>query len=77
MSRKRQLDLGIIASDNAKDLKQAREWFANASNEALLKVWLRIQADDKDDVAEIVSRLAQLKFGELMIEEMKRRGEDK
>lgn len=64
------LSKAIIAKDNADDLIAARQWFAEVSNDALWRTWDRIQVMCEDEVDEIISRLAQLKFGELMIDRL-------
>lgn len=66
--RRAKLDVALVTADTANDLAQGRKWFAEASNEALLAVWMRIQQPDADDIAAIVSRLAQVKFSELYLE---------
>lgn len=61
-----------LISDNEQDNQEARAWWRDSSLEFKMQVWDRIQARGKDDTEEIVSRLAQLAFGILAEEEVRK-----
>jgi hypothetical protein len=54
-----------IAADNDQDRAEAETWWWQSSNADKVAVWEWIQREHDDPVVEIVSRLAQLAFGEL------------
>ncbi len=54
-----------IISDNDQDLAQADEWWRTSSLEYKLAVWACIQRHYDDPAMEVMSRLAQLAFGQL------------
>ncbi len=64
-----------ILADNDQDREAARAWFSEATDNDKLRVWLTIQRAYPEPEMEIMSRLAQLAFGDLILEEP--RGETK
>lgn len=55
-----------LIHDNEQDRAACREWWAAASVEEKCRVWDAIQRTYDDPVMEIVSRFAQLAFGEMV-----------
>lgn len=55
-----------IASDNEQDRAACRTWWAEATEADKLAVWGAIQEPQADPVWEVVTRFAQLAFGEMM-----------
>ena len=58
-----------IAADTDQDREAARTWFREATDADKIRVWMAIQKPHTDPVMEIVTRLAQLAFSELILEE--------
>lgn len=67
---KRRIDskFARILADNDQDLEHARKWFREATNADLIRVWKAIQQKYDDPALEVMSRLAQLKFAEMLLE---------
>lgn len=59
------MNITKIISDNEQDRAEADAWWRDSSIELKLRVWLRIQKHHDDTVDEVITRLAQLAFGEL------------
>lgn len=60
--------LSIVTADNDQDREAAKQWMRQATLRDRFLVWTRIQQEYTDPVDEIVSRFAQLAFGEIMAE---------
>lgn len=60
--------IAAVTAANDQDREGAKQWMREASMADRLAVWMRIQKNYKDPVDEIMSRLAQLAFGEIMVE---------
>lgn len=65
---KKELIKSRIRADNDQDREMARKWMREATPAAKLQIWNEIQKEHTNPVQEIVSRFAQLAFGEMMIE---------
>lgn len=57
-----------IKSDNEQDSAAAKQWWKEENALGKLAVWDKIQKEYSDPSMEVMSRLAQLKFGELLEE---------
>lgn len=57
-----------IVADNDQDQEEARRWFRDATHDDLMLVWAVIQRPYRDPAMEVMARLAQLKFGEMLVE---------
>ena len=66
--------LARIGADNEQDREAARTWMREATNSEKVLVWTAIQAMPDEGVMGIVSRFAQLAFGEVMEETTKANG---
>ena len=60
-----------LVSDNEQDRANCREWWRQATPAAKMLVWDEIQKEHDDPVKEVVTRFAQLAFGEMMESEGK------
>ena len=60
--------LARIGADNDQDREAARKWMREASNAEKLAVWMTIQKPYADPAMEVMSRFAQLAFGEMLTE---------
>lgn len=59
-----QMRLRIIG-DNEQDRAMAEQWWKESSIEDTMRVWNQIQRKYPDPVMEIMSRFAQIAFGEM------------
>jgi hypothetical protein len=64
-----------IIADNDQDRAECLAWFAQATVADKCQVWDTIQALGGSPEREIVSRFAQLAFGELLAVQFGRKGE--
>lgn len=62
-----------IGSDNDQDRAACDQWMREASYADKLAVWMRIQVPRVDPVDEIVTRFAQLAFGESLTRTMEQK----
>ena len=58
--------LARLISDNEQDRAECLAWWKSASDDDKLRVWEAIQRRYADTAMEIMSRLAQLKFAEMV-----------
>lgn len=65
-------DLTTLKRQNAEDRAAAVKWMAEATTEDKLRVWMTIQRPYDDPVMEIMSRFAQLAFGEIFSADLDR-----
>lgn len=61
-------DFAVILADNDQCIEHGRAWFRQATNADLMRVWQAIQREYKDPALEVMSRMAQIKFCELLAE---------
>ena len=59
--------LARVVADNDQDLATIEEWWGRATAEEKWHLWDTIQREYRDPAMEIMSRFAQLTFGELMV----------
>lgn len=57
-----------ITADNDQDREMCKQWWRETSAADKIRVWNLIQQNHADPVMEIMSRFAQLAFGEMVAE---------
>ena len=60
-----------IISDNEQDKAECLSWFADSPLNHWLAVWMEIQKPTSNNVQQIIYRLAQLKFSEIIEEKIR------
>lgn len=58
----------IIISDNEQDRMEMKKWWREATEADKIAVWNAIQREHDNPVDEIVTRFAQIAFGEMFEE---------
>lgn len=59
--------MASIGADNDQDQAECDAWMRESSDREKMCVWMAIQRQYKDPVMELISRFAQLAFGQSLI----------